>query len=387
MPAPPNDRHYLDHASTSVLRPEAARAMQAWLVGGRAGDPGRVHAEGQLVRDAIESAREAVALLVGTTASRVVFTSGATEAANATIFAAGRARSGAPMICADVEHSCVREAARRNGPVLVLEVGSTGRIDLDHLAALLARDPGNRPALVNCQWLNHEVGTLQPVAEVVACCRSAGVLVHVDAAAAVGHVPVDLDSLGADFVSLSAHKLGGPTGVGALVVRRGIRLEPLIVGGAQERARRGGLENLIGIVGFGAAAAALTEPGRLEREEAAARHLTGALLETATSVDDVAALGDVNRRAPHIVNVAVGGVLAEAVLLGLDRSGVAAHSGSACSSESIEPSPVLAAMGVEADRSLRLSVGWSTTEADVKAFAAAFRPVVERLRALGATGA
>ena len=209
MPAPPSDRHYLDHASTSVLRPEAARAMQAWLVGGRTGDPGRVHAEGHLVRDAIESAREAVALLVGTTASRVVFTSGATEAANAAIFAAGRAHSGAPMICANVEHSCVREPVRRNGPVLVLEVGSTGRIDLDHLAALLACDPGSRPALVNCQWLNHEVGTLQPVAEVVACCRSAGVLVHVDAAAAVGHVPVDLDSLGADFVSVSAHKLGG----------------------------------------------------------------------------------------------------------------------------------------------------------------------------------
>ena len=385
MPAPPSDRHYLDHASTSVLRPEAARAMQAWLGGDRAGDPGRVHAEGHLVRDTIERAREAVALLLGTTASRVVFTSGGTEAVNAAIFAAGREHSGMPMICADVEHSCVREAARRNGAVLLLEVDSTGRIDLDHLEALLSTDRTNRPALVNCQWCNHEVGTLQPVAEVVALCRSAGVPVHIDAAAAVGHVPVELDALGADFVSVSAHKMGGPTGIGALVVRRGIRVEPLIVGGAQERARRGGLENLIGIVGFGAAAAALTEPGRLEQEEAAAWHLTSALLETATSVDDVGALGDVRRRAPHIVNVAVGGVLAEAVLLGLDRSGIAAHSGSACSSESIEPSPVLAAMGVDPDRSLRLSVGWSTTRADVEAFAAAFPAVVERLHGLGAT--
>ena len=142
----------------------------------------------------------------------------------------------------------------------------------------------------------------------------------------------------------------------------------------------GGLENVIGIVGFGAAAAALIEPGRLTAERAKALHLTEALLGAATSVSDVSALGDTDIRVPHIVNVAVGGVLAEAVLLGLDRSGIAAHSGSACSSESIEPSPVLAAMGVDPDRSLRLSVGWSSTEADVGAFAEAFPPIVERLR-------
>ncbi len=153
----------------------------------------------------------------------------------------------------------------------------------------------------------------------------------------------------------------------------------------QERARRGGIENLIGIIGFGAAAAALSEPGRLQHEQAAARQLTGALVEAATSVADVLVLGDLVQRAPHIVNVAVGGVLAEAVLLGLDQAGIAAHSGSACSSESIEPSPVLAAMGVDPDRSLRLSVGWSTTGADVAAFTAAFGPVVERLRSLGAS--
>jgi cysteine desulfurase len=384
---PLSDRHYLDHASTSVLRPEAARAMTTWLERRQAGDPARVHAEGHVVRDAVERAREAVALLLGTTANRVVFTSGGTEAANAAIFAAGVARPRAPMICADVEHSCVREAAGRSGAVLRLEVDATGRVDLDHLQALLADGAGERPALVNCQWCNHEVGTLQPVAEVVGCCRSAGVPVHVDAAVAVGHLPVELDALGADLVSVSAHKFGGPPGTGALVVRRGLRLEPFIVGGAQERARRGGFENVLGIVGFGAAAAALSEPGRLEHEQSAAWYLTDALLQAATAVAGVSALGDTLRRAPHIVNVAVGGVLAEAVLLGLDRSGVAAHSGSACSSESIEPSPVLAAMGVDPDRSLRLSVGWSTTEEDVEAFATTFPPVVERLRALGAAGA
>jgi cysteine desulfurase len=290
------------------------------------------------------------------------------------------------VICADVEHSCVRDAALRSGPVTVLEVDMAGRVDLDNLDALIAGDRDQRPALVNCQWCNHEVGTLQPVAEVVERCRAAGVLVHVDAAAAAGHLPIELDALGADLVSVSGHKLGGPPGIGALVVRRGLRLEPLIVGGSQERARRGGFENVLGIVGFGAAAAGILEPGALAAEMGIARRLTEALVEAARSVEDVSELGDPVGRAPHIVSLAVGGVQAEAVLLGLDRAGIAAHSGSACSSESIEPSPVLAAIGVDPDRSLRLSVGWSTTEADVEAFAAAFPTVVERLRALGATG-
>ena len=378
-----NGRHYLDHASTSPLRPEAAEAMSAFLQVGVAGDPARVHAEGRQQREAIERAREAVATLLGSAPARVVFTSGATEAVNTAVFSASSARPGGAVVCADVEHSSVRDAAARMGPVHVLRVGSDGRVDLGHLAELL--DPRQPPAaLVNCQWCNHEVGTLQPVAEAVALCRAAGVPVHVDAAAAVGHLPVRLDELGADFVSVSAHKLGGPSGTGALFVRRGVRLRPLLVGGAQERARRAGLENLLGIVGFGAAAAALCEPGRLEAERATARGLTEALLSSGTSVPDVAVLGDPGLRAPHICSLAVGGVLAEAVLLGLDRAGVAAHSGSACSSESIEPSPVLAAMGVDPDRSLRLSVGWSSQPSDVAAFAAAFPVVVSGLRALGA---
>lgn len=360
--------------------------MAAWLERGWAGDPGRVHTEGHVVRDAIESARECVAELLGTTANRVVFTSGATEASNAAIFGAGRARHGMAMIAADVEHSCVLEPARRSGEVVSLRVDRFGRVDLDHLDWLLADSRGKEIALVNCQWCNHEVGTLQPVTDVAARCRSAGAPLHVDAAAAAGHVPLELDALGADLVSVSAHKMGGPPGVGALVVRRGLRLEPFILGGSQERARRGGLENVLGIVGFGAAAAALSAPGRSLQEAAAARGLTNALVEAARAVGHVDQLGDPVGRAPHIVSVEVGGVQAEAVLLGLDQKGIAAHSGSSCSSESIEPSPVLAAMGVDPLGSLRLSVGWSTTQADVEAFAAAFPPIVERLRALGAAG-
>ncbi|MGA2528711.1 MAG: aminotransferase class V-fold PLP-dependent enzyme [Acidimicrobiales bacterium] len=376
------ERHYLDHASSAPLRPEAARAITAWIEERHSGDPARVHVEGHVVRDAIERAREAVAVLWATTPSRVVFTSGGTEAANTAVFAAGAARPGAPMICANVEHSCVREAAERHGPVTVLGVDSLGRIDLDHLESLLAVR-GGPSALVNCQWASHEVGTVQPVTEVVTLCRAAGVPVHIDASAALGHLRVELDALGADFVSTSGHKLGGPPGSGALYVKKGMRLAPFLIGGAQERARRAGAENVLGIVGLGAAAAALCETGRLETEEATAWRLTRALLEAATSLGGVEPLGDTVTRVPHIVNVAVGGVLAEAVLLGLDRAGIAAHSGSACSSESIEPSPVLAAMGVDPDRSLRLSVGWPSTDDDVAAFAAAFPAVVERLRALG----
>jgi cysteine desulfurase len=287
------------------------------------------------------------------------------------------ARPGAPVACAAVEHSSVREASARAGAVIVAPVDGDGRIDLDAVRHAVA----GGPSLVHCQWGNHEVGTLQPVASVVEICRAAGVLVHVDAAQAVGRVAVDVDALGADLVSVSAHKFGGPPGIGALVVRRGLRLAPFIVGGEQERARRGGMENIPAIAGFGVAAAAVASS--LPVEEVEARRQTAALLDAALAVPGVVAYGDTTRRLPHLVCVGVTGVEAEAVLLGLDQAGIAAHSGSACSSESLEPSPVLEAMGVDAERSLRLSVGWSTTDADVGAFSDAFGRVVSRLRALG----
>jgi cysteine desulfurase len=212
------------------------------------------------------------------------------------------------------------------------------------------------------------------------------VLTHVDAAQAAGHVPLDFVALGADLLSVSSHKLGGPPGVGALLVRRGLRLRPLLVGGDQERARRAGAENVPGIVGFGLAAAELAG-GALAVEAARARAHTDRIVAAAAAGDlgdDVALLGDPDPdgRLPHLVCLAVGGVEAEPVLLGLDQAGVAVHSGSSCSSESLEPSPVLEAMGVDAERSLRVSVGWSTTDADVDAFLRAMPTVVASLRAL-----
>lgn len=379
-------RAYLDHASTTPLRPEATAAITQWAERlGRpdgAGDPGRIHEEGRLVRDAIEVARDQLAGLLGVAASRVVFTSGATEAANTAV--ASAARAGGPILTSAVEHACVREPARRAGPVVELAVAPDGTVDLDDLERHLAGG-GDRPALVCCQWANHELGTVQPVAEVAARCAAAGVPLLVDAAAAAGHLAIDLGRTPVDFFCLSGHKLGAPAGIGALVIGRSVRLTPLLSGGTEERARRAGAENVLGIVALGAVAAALGEPGRIEDEASVAAGRRDRLADAALGVDGVRLLGpaEPERRLPHLCCLEVPGVLGEAVLIGLDRAGVACHSGSACSSELFEPSPVLAAVGADPDRSLRLSVGWSTTGDDLAAFGVAFPRVVGELRALG----
>jgi len=364
-------RHYLDHASTSPLLPGVAEAMAPWV---SAADPGRVHTEGRMARAALEDARERIAAALGCRASReVVLTGGATEAVAMATWGAIRRVPGGAVVAAAVEHSSVREwAVRAGGGVVEPPVDATGRLSLGDL------DLGG-VALVNVQWGNHEVGTLQPVAEVVAAAREAGALVHVDASQAAGRVPIDFAGLDADLLSVSGHRLGGPRGIGVLLVRRGLRLEPLLVGGAQERARRAGLENVAGAAGLAAALEhhdPLTEGAR--QHELTERLLIGA-----------AALAGVRRftpeaRLPHIACLGLHGIEAEPVLLGLDQAGVAVHSGSSCSSELLEPSPVLAAMGVDSERSLRASVGWSTTGEDVNAFLIALPQVLDSLRALGA---
>jgi cysteine desulfurase len=377
-------RAYLDHASSTPARPEALAALTQWAVLPGA-DPGRLHEEGRLVRDALEMARGQVATLVGVAGRQVVFTSGATESINAAVWGATRAAPGLPILCAAVEHSAVRDASARLAPTEDIAVDGTGRLQVDALRDRLQSGSLPRPALVHCQWANHEVGTLQPVHQVVALCREAGVTVHVDAAAACGHVPTDLGALDADLVSISAHKLGGVPGAGALIVRRGSRFDPLLVGGAQERGRRAGLEALPALLAFGGAAGALTggEHGPMATEAATARHQIAAVVDGALAVEGVAVVGPgLEDRLPHLVCLGVGGVEAEPVLIGLDRAGVAVHSGSACSSESIEPSPVLEAMGVDSSHSLRISVGWTTSDEDCGAFVREFPRVVGDLRAL-----
>jgi len=368
------NRSYLDHASTSPLRPEARAALVAQL--DLTGDPGRIHAEGLATRVAVEEARHQVAELVGARPREVVFTSGATEAIAAACW--GAAGRGTHQVVPAVEHSAVRLAAERHGEVTLVPVDGPGRVAVDDVLAAVRPDTG----LVHVQWGNHEVGTVQPVADVVAACRERGVLVHVDAAQAVGHAGIDFRALGADLLSISAHKFGGPTGVGALLVRQGLRLTPLMVGGDQERARRAGLENVAAIAGFGATCAAVD----VAAEAAEQRRLTRRILDAVTGDGrpelGLVVYGDAVDRLPHIVCLGVEGVEPQAVLLGLDRAGIAAHSGSACSSEALEPSPVLVAMGVDAHHSLRLSVGWSTTDADVDRLLEALPGVLADLRSL-----
>ncbi len=348
-------------------------------------DPGRVHSEGRVTRVAIEDAREAVAALVGARPREVVFTATGTESVNTAVWGAtarGAAQLGAPghVVTTAVEHSSVLESAQRSaGEVTLVGVDREGHVEADAVLDAIRDDT----VLVSVQLANHEVGTVQSsLAPIIAGAQTRGVLVHVDACAAVGHVPIDFATLGADLCSVTAHKLGGPKGAAALLIRLGLRIPPLLLGGAQERARRGGIEDVPAIVGFGAAAAELNTGDRLTREATTARAQTAQLLAAAQTVDGVVPLGDPSDRLPHLLCLALAGVEAEPVLLGLDQRGVAVHSGSSCSSEALEPSPVLAAMGVDADRSLRPSVGWDTTDADIAAFAAAFPEVVDKLRAL-----
>lgn len=368
-------RAYLDHASTSPLRPAALEGMCGALEGIGA-DPGRIHHEGMVARVALETAREQVAELLGARPREVVFTSGATESiATACHGAHQRDPDRTHSVLPAVEHSAVRQCAER-GPSTVVGVDGLGRVVPDELLGAIRPET----TLVHLQWGNHEVGTLQPVHDVIEHCRERNVLVHVDAAQAVGRMPIDFRSSGADLMSVSGHKFGGPQGTGVLLVRRGLRLAPLLVGGDQERARRAGMENVAALVGLGAAA--LEVAASLDDEAAHQRRLTERVVAWANGAEGITVLGDPVARLPHLVCLGIEGIEPQPVLLGLDAAGVAVHSGSSCSTESLEPSPVLEAMGVDADRSLRISVGWNSTDDDVDTLLRRLPEVLERLRAL-----
>ena len=365
-------RAYLDHASTSPLRPVARQAMIEWLERNDAGDPARVHAEGMVARVAIEEAREQVAAYFGARPRELVFTSGATESIATASW--GALQRGEHAVLSAVEHSAVREWAER-GESTVVGVGPGGRVDPSELVAAVI----DTTAVVHCQLVNHEVGVCQPVAEVVDAIDGR-TLVHVDAAQGGGRIPISFSGSGVDLMSLSAHKLGGPTGIGALLIRRGLRLNPLVVGGDQERARRAGEENIAAIVGFAAACAELgaTFDGEVAHQFA----LTARVIAWAEASDGIDVLGDREHRSPHLVCLGIADIEPQPVLLGLDAGGVAVHSGSSCSSEAFEPSPVLEAMGVDAQHSLRVSVGWSSTDTDVDQLLALLDRVLADLRLL-----
>ena len=375
-------RHYFDSASTTLLRPLARLAMQQSL-DLPAGDPGRMHQEGLTVRHQLELARESVGEFLGARAREVVFTSSASEAIAAAVWGQTSTNPGSVVITA-AEHSAVRLAAERTGRSVPVGIDRHGRVDPQAVAAAIDAEhrAGRTVSLVCCQLGNHEVGTIQPVDEVSLVCHARGVALLIDAAQAAAHVRFDFAQSGAAFATISGHKLGGPAGSGALLVKRGLRIDPMIVGGAQERARRAGLENTVTAVGLGAACAELGDTRSAE-----AVHTAGAtdrLRAMFASINGVEIFGppDATHRLPHLVCVGLDDIEPQAIVIALDQAGIAAHSGSACASEEFEPSPILAAMGVAADRSLRLSVGWHTTDDDLDAACAAVPLVVDQLRSL-----
>jgi cysteine desulfurase len=361
---------YLDWNATAPLRPEAAAAITAALA--RCGNASSVHRWGRAARQAVEAAREPVAALLGAVPDGVVFTSGGTEANHLALFGSGRAR----RLVSAVEHSSVLQAAADADRI---PVDADGILDLDTLDRTLAADP--RPALVSVMLANNETGVVQPAAAIAAIARRHGALFHCDAVQAAGKMPLSLAGIGADFVSLSAHKLGGPPGIGALVIAGGVGLVPQLRGGGQERGRRAGSENLPGIAGFAAAAnAALAALADYDRVRGLRDRLEAAALAAVPRAVAVAAAAP---RLPNTAALALPGVMAETQVIALDLAGIMLSAGAACSSGKVGPSHVLAAMGAPpeiAAATIRVSLGWTTTEDDISHFLDAWTALACRAR-------
>jgi len=357
---------YLDWNATAPLRPEAAAAMAEALALG--GNPSSVHRWGREARQLVERSREAVAALVGAPPGGVVFTSGGTEANHLGL----RTRKAWTLISA-VEHSSVLEA-RSHPPALAVD--SNGIVDVKALAQRLAEIDTRSMGLVSVMLANNETGVIQPVREIADTVHAWDCLFHCDAVQAAGKIPVSLADTSADLLSLSAHKIGGPTGVGALIVADGVLITPLSRGGGQERNRRAGTENLTGIAGFAAAASACNV-----EEYKQVRELRDQL--EAALPPDAIVIGSGVPRLPNTSAIAMPGVPAETQIIALDLDGVMVSAGAACSSGKVGPSHVLAAMGVASDianTTIRVSLGWSTTEADIAHFIDAWTALYRRTR-------
>jgi cysteine desulfurase len=360
------DRVYLDWNATTPLRPQARDAMAAAL--DIAGNPSSVHAEGRQARKLVEDSRAKVAGAVGALPRNVVFTSGGTEA-NALALTPGLRRSSDPpaerLVVSAIEHASVL-AGGRFAPEAIETVGVTrlGLVDLDRLRAALSDRPA---ALVSLMLANNETGALQPVAEASEIVHAAGGLLHVDAIQAFGKISFDINAMGADLVTLSAHKIGGPKGVGAVVLAEGVLgFEPLLRGGGQELGRRAGTENVAGIAGFGAAVQIAI--GSLDSDAIRLETLRNRLENGLRDTPEVLVFADGVPRLPNTTLFTVPGLKAETAVIGFDLAGVAVSSGSACSSGKVQPSHVLEAMGFGpelAQGAVRLSLGWSTSEADI----------------------
>lgn len=367
-------RVYLDWNATTPLRPEARAAILAAY--DLIGNPSSVHAEGRDARRLVEEARATLAASVGAQPRNVVFTSSGTEA-NALALAPGlRSPSGGPverLLVSAVEHASVLSGGRFPSDKLgLIEVTRSGVVDLDRLKTSLKDGP---PALVSIMAANNETGALQPVAEAASLVHEAGGLLHVDAIQALGKMPFDINSIGADLATFSAHKIGGPKGVGAVVMRDGINgLEPVLRGGGQELNRRAGTENVAGIAGFGAAVKAALEA--LPEDASRMASLRDLLENGLRGIAGATIFAEDTSRLPNTVLFTAPGLKAETAVIGFDLEGVAVSSGSACSSGKVQPSHVLSAMGYDpavAQGAVRLSLGWSTEPDDINRALEAWR--------------
>ena len=361
---------YLDYNATAPMKPAVIAAVVEAM--GRLGNASSVHRFGRLARRAVEEARERVAALVGARPEQVVFTSSGTEANNLALHGHGRVR----VIVSAIEHDSVLRAAPH---AEILPVGADGVVDLEALARLLSRD--GKPALVSVLLANNETGVIQPVAEVARLARSHGCLVHCDAVQAAGKIPVDLGSLGVHLVSLSAHKIAGPQGAGALVAADGVEVEPMLRGGGQERGRRAGTEDVAALAGFGVAAELAREGlGDTASLTRLRDDLERRVLDLAPGVNIFGA------EAPRVANTScftMPGVASETQVMALDLAGVAVSAGAACSSGKVQPSHVLRAMGAseaEAGGAIRVSLGWRTSAADIDRFVEAWGGLLARTR-------
>jgi cysteine desulfurase len=392
---------YLDHAATTPVRPEVRAAMAPYL-DERFGNPSSLHRWGRQARNALEEARERIAAALGASRREIIFTSGGTEADNLAILgrwrsacgprathagagvAAGVPAGSGVVACSAIEHKAVSAAAKcaaEEGADLVLLA-----VDEDGIVQIGALDEALRlqPCVVSVMWANNEVGSIQPVAEIGARCRAAGVVFHTDAVQAFGKVPVRVDQTPCDLLAISAHKVGGPKGIGALYIRDSTVVLPLVHGGGQERELRPGTENVAAAIGL-ATAVQLAAEGQLQHAAHTAALRDRLLAGIRRIMSDVVVNGppDPVLHLPNILNITLPGVDQEALLIGLDLEGVAASGASACLSGAVKPSHVLMAMGRDdgAGASVRLSSGWTTTEDDIDFAVEAFARVIEQFRA------
>jgi cysteine desulfurase len=378
-------RIYMDHAATTPIHPEVTEAMLPYL-GERFGNPSSVYTEGREARKAVEAARSQVAEALGADPTEIYFTSGGTEADNLALIGTARAnrKRGDHIITTAVEHHAVLEPChyleKEGFRVTYLPVDGAGLVDPEGVRVALTPST----VLVSVMHANNEIGTVQPIEEISSICREAGVYLHTDAVQTAGALDVEVNRLGVDLLSVSAHKLYGPKGTGCLYVRKRTKVQGILLGGGQERRMRSGTENVAGIVGFGAAMELAARECR-ERSDHV-RPLRDRLIEgILENIPHTELNGHRQRRLPNNVNVRFSYIEGEAICLRLDFQGIAASTGSACSSENLEASHVLLALGVapeEAHGSLRLTLGRDNTTEDVDYVLEKLPPIIEGLRAM-----